>query len=206
MQTLIQDKRLTSQLDFLIEIDKLKSIQRRAPLINGSRVENSAEHSWHLAMMALILSQYANEEVNVDRVVRLLLVHDIIEIDAGDTFAFDVTGYLDKAEREQVAAARLFGLLPDDQAAEFRALWDEFEARSTAESRFANAMDRLMPLFHNYLNGGGVWVTNGVSIDQVRRRMAPIADGSTELANVVEAILTRAIERGYFEQAPAARQ
>lgn len=204
MQTLIEDKRLTSQLDFLIEIDKLKSIQRRAPLINGSRVENSAEHSWHLAMMALVLSQYANEAVNVDRVVRLLLVHDIIEIDAGDTFAFDVAGNLDKAEREQLAAARLFGLLPDDQAAEFRALWDEFEARSTAESRFANAMDRLMPLFHNYLNGGGVWVKNGVSIEQVRQRMAPIADGSTELANVVEGILSRAIERGYFEPVAAA--
>lgn len=204
MQTLIEDKRLTSQLDFLIEIDKLKSIQRRAPLINGSRVENSAEHSWHLAMMALVLSQYANEAVNVDRVVRLLLVHDIIEIDAGDTFAFDVAGNLDKAEREQLAAARLFGLLPDDQAAEFRALWDEFEARSTAESRFANAMDRLMPLFHNYLNGGGVWVKNGVSIEQVRQRMAPIADGSTELANVVEDILSRAIERGYFEPVAAA--
>ena len=204
MQTLIEDKRLTSQLDFLIEIDKLKSIQRRAPLINGSRVENSAEHSCHLAMMALVLSQYANEAVNVDRVVRLLLVHDIIEIDAGDTFAFDVAGNLDKAEREQLAAARLFGLLPDDQAAEFRALWDEFEARSTAESRFANAMDRLMPLFHNYLNGGGVWVKNGVSIEQVRQRMAPIADGSTELANVVEDILSRAIERGYFEPVAAA--
>lgn len=206
MQTLIEDKRLTSQLDFLIEIDKLKSIQRRAPLINGSRVENSAEHSWHLAMMALILSQYANDAVNIDRVVRLLLVHDIIEIDAGDTFAFDVSGYLDKAEREQLAADRLFGLLPDDQAAEFRALWDEFEARATAESRFANAMDRLMPLLHNYLNGGGAWVTNGVSIEQVRQRMAPVADGSTELANVVEAILTRAIERGYFGAVPAAHQ
>ncbi len=201
MKTLIEDKRLSGQFEFLLEIDKLKSIQRRAPLLNGTRVENSAEHSWHLAMMAMVLSEYAAEAVDVNRVVRLLLVHDIIEIDAGDTFAFDAGGYLDKPRREQLAADRLFGLLPGEQAAEFRALWDEFEARTTAESRFANAMDRLMPLLHNYLNGGGAWVTNGVTVEQLRWRVAPIAEGSAELGRFVDALVADCLTRGYVRQA-----
>jgi len=200
MEILIENQRLTRQLDFLIEIDKLKSIQRHALLANGSRLENSAEHSWHLAVMALILSEYADEGLDVDQVVRLLLAHDIIEIDAGDTFAYDVQGNLDKAEREKLAANRLFGLLPDDQAAEFHALWDEFEARATAEARFAHAMDRLMPLLHNYLNEGAAWKKNRVSIEQIRQRTAAIPESSGALGRFVETLLAASLERGFIGQ------
>jgi len=198
MEILIENQRLTRQLDFLIEIDKLKSIQRHALLANGSRLENSAEHSWHLAVMALILSEYADEELDVDHIVRLLLVHDIIEIDAGDTFAYDIQGNLDKAEREKLAANRLFGLLPDDQAAEFHALWDEFEARATVEARFAHAMDRLMPLLHNYLNEGAAWKKNRVSIEQIRQRTAAIPESSGTLGRFVETLLAASLERGFI--------
>jgi len=196
---LTNNDRLARQLGFIIEIDRLKSIVRRAPLADGSRRENSAEHSWHLAVMAMVLAEHADEPIDVGRVVRLVLVHDIIEIDAEDTFAYDPTGYLDKAEREQRAAERLFGLLPDDQSAEFRALWDEFEAHRTLEARFANALDRLMPLLHNYLNEGGVWRENGITPEQVRARMAPVAAGSAALGEVVETVVADALARGYFD-------
>jgi putative hydrolase of HD superfamily len=167
-------------------------------LVDGSRVENTAEHSWHLALMAMVLAGYANEPVDVAHVMRIVLVHDIVEIDAGDTYAFDDNAGLDKAEREQRAADRLFGLLPEEQAADFRALWDEFEARETAEARFANALDRFMPLLHNYLNEGRVWQANSVTLEQIRRRMAPIAEGSVALADVVDAVLASALDLGYL--------
>ncbi len=138
------------------------------------------------------------DDVVLYHVVRMLLVHDIVEIDAGDTFAYDITGNLDKAQREQRAADRLFGLLPDDQALEMRALWNEFEARATAEARFANALDRLMPLLHNYLNDARAWREHGVKIEQVRGRMAPVIDGSADLAHVVEAVLEDLVGRGFI--------
>lgn len=194
----LDDARLARQIDFIIEVDRLKHVLRRAPLADGSRVENSAEHSWHLALAALVLADYSDEPVDLLRVLQILLVHDIIEIDAGDTYAFDPAANQDKAEREQRAADRLFGLLPDDQAAEFRALWDEFEARETPEARFANAIDRLMPLLHNYLNEGRVWQANNVSPAQVRARMAPIADGSTTLDGIADVVLDTSLARGYF--------
>ncbi len=196
---LTNNARLAQQLAFIVEIDRLKGIIRRAPLIDGSRRENSAEHSWHLALMAMVLAEHIDEPVDVGRTIRLVLVHDIIEIDAGDTFAYDLTGYVDKAEREERAAGRIFGLLPGDQAAEFRALWDEFEAHQTAEARFANALDRLMPLLHNYLNEGGVWRENGIGADRVRQRMAPVGEVSAELGDLVEAFVMAAVERGYIE-------
>ena len=196
---LTNNARLAQQLAFIVEIDRLKGIIRRAPLIDGSRRENSAEHSWHLALMAMVLAEHIDEPVDVGRTIRLVLVHDIIEIDAGDTFAYDLSGYADKAEREERAAGRIFGLLPGDQAAEFRALWDEFEAGRTAEARFANALDRLMPLLHNYLNEGGVWRENGIGADKVRRRMAPVGEVSVALGDLVEAFVMAAVERGYIE-------
>ena len=196
---LTNNARLAQQLAFIVEIDRLKGIIRRAPLIDGSRRQNSAEHSWHLALMAMVLAEHIDEPVDVGRTIRLVLVHDIIEIDAGDTFAYDLTGYVDKAEREERAAGRIFGLLPGDQAAEFRALWDEFEAHQTAEARFANALDRLMPLLHNYLNEGGVWRENGIGADRVRQRMAPVGEVSAELGDLVEAFVMAAVERGYIE-------
>ena len=195
-QILINNERLARQIDFLIEMDRLKGVARRSPLADGSRVENSAEHSWHVALMAMVLSGYAAEPVDVARVVRMLLVHDIVEIDAGDTYAYDPAANVGKAEREQEAAGRLFGLLPGDQAADLRALWEEFEARATAEARFANSLDRLMPLLHNYLNDGRVWREHGVTAEQVRRRMAPVAEGSPDLGVIVEAILADSLRRG----------
>lgn len=199
---LMKDNRLSRQLDFLIEIDRLKQIVRRSPLADGSRLENSAEHSWHLAMMALVLAEYANEPVDLARVVKMVLVHDIVEIDAGDTYAYDTNGNHDKAERELRAAERLFNLLPADQARELRSLWDEFETRRTAEARFANALDRLMPLVHNYLNEGRVWQANHVTVDQIQQRMAPVAEGSAVLGSVVETVLINSLERGYLGANP----
>lgn len=196
---LTNNARLAQQIAFIVEIDRLKGVIRRAPLIDGSRRENSAEHSWHLALMAMALAEHADERIDVGRVIRLVLVHDIIEIDAGDTFAYDVAGYLDKAEREERAAERIFGLLPGDQAADFRVLWDEFEAGQTADARFANALDRLMPLLHNYLNEGGVWRENDIGAVKVRQRMAPVGAVSAELGDLVEAFVMAAVERGYIE-------
>lgn len=193
---LIEDVSLARQIDFLIEMDKLKGIERRSPLVDGSRLENSAEHSWHLALMAMTLVGQANEPVDLARVVRMLLLHDIVEIDAGDTYAYDVNGNLDKADREQLAATRLFGLLPANQTADFRVLWEEFEARTTPEARFANALDRFMPLLHNYLNDGWSWREHGVTAEQIRRRMEPVAEGSAALGDLVEAILADSLQRG----------
>ena len=188
--------RLEAQLAFLLEIDRLKRILRRTSLVGGDRRENSAEHSWHLAVMAMILAEHANEPIDPLHVLKMLLVHDIVEIDAGDTFAYDVQGNLDKEAREQAAADRIFGLLPDDQRDEIRALWEEFEARRTPEARFANAMDRLMPALQNYANGGGTWRANGVDLAAITRRLQPIGDGSTALWDYVAAMLEDAAERG----------
>lgn len=196
----IADDRLMSQIGFLVEMDRLKQVIRRSPLADGSRLENSAEHSWHVALMAVVLADYAAEPVDIAHVVQMLLVHDIVEIDAGDTYAYDANGNNDKTEREQRAADRLFGLLPDDQGTAIRTLWEEFEERRTPEARFANALDRLIPLLHNYLNEGRVWQANGVTVEQVRRRMAPVVEGSASLGDVVEAVLATSLERGYFER------
>jgi putative hydrolase of HD superfamily len=198
---LTKNERLADQLAFIIEMDRLKHVLRRSPLADGSRRENSAEHSWHLALMAMTLAEYANEPIDPAKAVRMVLVHDIVEIDAGDTFAYDSTGYEDKAEREQRAADQLFGLLPDDQAAEFRALWDEFEERATPEARFANALDRLAPLMLNYLNGGQIYRGNGISTEQIQVRMEPVIDGAAELDTVVQAILSDMQDRDLIHSA-----
>src|SRR5688572_3773069 len=170
----VAEARLTRQLSFLIEIDRLKNVIRQTSLCDGSRRENSAEHSWHLAMMALVMAEHAGADIDVALVVKMLLVHDLVEIDAGDTFAYDTAGYVGKDERERAAAERLFGILPGDQAAELRALWDEFESGETAEARYANALDRLQPLLANHQSRGGSWRAHGISRAQVIKRMAPI--------------------------------
>lgn len=141
----VDPSRLRRQLDFILEIDKAKAVLRRSRLLDGSRRENDAEHAWHLAVMALVLAEYANEPIDLSRVVKMLLVHDIVEIDAGDTFIYDDSDPAAKAERERQAAHRIFGLLPADQQQELLALWEEFEARRTADARFAAALDRLQP-------------------------------------------------------------
>jgi putative hydrolase of HD superfamily len=191
--------RLDSQLAFILEIDKLKSILRQTPITGPERRrENDAEHSWHLAMMAALLAEYAPAPVDLQRVLRMLLIHDVVEIDAGDTFAYDTAGYSDKEARERLAADRLFGMLPADQASEFRDLWDEFEAVSSVESRYANALDRLQPLLLNSRTGGGSWANHRVSRAQVLTRMEPIRHGAPALWPVVEAIVADASARGWL--------
>jgi putative hydrolases of HD superfamily len=174
--------RLARQLAFVRELDKLKGVLRRTALVDRSRRENSAEHSWHLAATALALAEHAPPGTDVAHAIALLLVHDVVEIDADDTFAFDAAGYLDKAEREARAADRLFGLLPEDLAARMRALWEEFEAGDTTEARFAVALDRFGALVQNDAAGdGGTWRQHGVGRDAVLARMAPIERGAPGL-------------------------
>lgn len=183
------DVRLQSQLRFIAEIDKLKNIERMISIIGGMRRENSAEHSWHLATMAPLLAEYAPEGTDVLRVQTMLLIHDIVEIDAGDTFAFDAELAADQHERERRAAERLFGLLPEDQGAELRECWLEFERRDTPEARYAVALDRFQALLMNRGNGGGTWKIHGISREQVLDRMAPIRDAAPALWNVVLAVM-----------------
>jgi putative hydrolase of HD superfamily len=190
--------RLAQQLRFVRELDKLKGVLRRTSLIDRSRRENSAEHSWHLAMMALAFGEYAPRGTDVARAIELLLVHDVVEIDADDTFAFDVAANLDKLERETAAAQRIFGLLPEDMAPEFRARWNEFEANETKEARFANALDRFQALVLNDAAGdGGTWRAHGVSREAVLRRMAPIEIGAPGLWPAALEAIARATEAGH---------
>jgi putative hydrolase of HD superfamily len=191
--------RLAQQIEFVVELDKLKQILRQTVLMDASRRENSAEHSWHLALMATVLAEHTDEPVDVAHAVKMLLIHDIVEIDAGDTFCYDQQGVLDQAEREQRAAERIFGLLPAEQAEELRGLWQEFEARETAEARFAAAMDRIQPLLHNFHTKGGTWAQHGITVLQVQQRMAPVAHSSTRLAEYVQAMIDQAVELGYIK-------
>jgi putative hydrolase of HD superfamily len=190
--------RLERQLEFLLEADRLKQVERRTRIVGGRRLENSAEHSWHLALFALMLVEHADEAVDIARVVSMLLLHDLVEIDAGDTFAYDVDGHADKEAREQAAADRLFGLLPDDQGAWARQLWDEFEACSTAEARFALALDRLQPVLLNHANGGGPWREHGISKDRVLHRNGVVADASQLLMMIVRARVDELDQAGNF--------
>jgi putative hydrolase of HD superfamily len=193
----MDSSRLQAQLRFVVEIDKLKRVLRRTTLMDATRNENSAEHSWHLALMAVLLEEYVPEPADLGRVVRMVLVHDIVEIDAGDTFCYDPDANLDKAQREQLAAERIFGLLPPDQALEMKALWEEFEEARTADARFANALDRLQPLLHNLHTGGGTWRIHGIAHDQVLERMRPIQAAMPALWPFVEDSLARAAEEGW---------
>jgi putative hydrolase of HD superfamily len=177
----LTDDRLPRQLAFLAELDKLKLVLRRTSVVGESRLENTAEHSWHLGVMATVLAEHAPAPVDVERAMTMVLVHDIVEIDAGDTFAFDAAANLDKEEREQAAAERLFGLLPGDQRAHYRALWDEFEARETPEALFANAMDRFQGLLQNVHNDGGTWKKYDISRERILERMDPIREGAPAL-------------------------
>lgn len=190
--------KLEKQLQFIIEIDKLKNILRRTKLIHADRYENDAEHSWHLAMMAIILQDHANEPVDLAKVLKMVLIHDIVEIDAGDTFAYDTKGHEDKAEREMQAAERLFGMLPAEQREELMALWQEFEKQESAEARFASSLDRLQPLIHNYMNQGYTWRKFGIHSEQVRTRNQEIAGGSEALWNVALDIIHKSEEAGYL--------
>lgn len=181
------NERLAQQVAFLVEADKLKTIIRRTPLTDVSRLENSAEHSWHLALAAITLADYAPPGANLLRVLELVAVHDLVEIDAGDTFAYDTDEqvHVSKAERERAGADRVFGLLPADQAVRLRALWEEFEAQETVEARFANALDRFQALLQNAGAGGGSWRDYNVTRTQVMARMAPVQSAAPLLWPVV---------------------
>ena len=197
--TLLSDQ-LMKQIEFIIEIDKLKTIYRKTKLIYDDRHENDAEHTWHLAMMALVLHSHANENVDVLKVIKMLLVHDIVEIDAGDTFAYDAVGYEDKEEREKNAANRIFGLLPEEQTQALLSLWLEFEQRETAEAKFANALDRLQPILHNYKNEGDSWQKYGITASQVQERNKIIGEGSETLWALIQQIINESIEKGYLQK------
>lgn len=189
-------ERLQKQIDFVLEIDKLKHIYRQTLLLDSSRRENDAEHSWHLGLMAIVLAEYAVSPLDLSKVLKMVLIHDLVEIDAGDTFCYDAHASEDKAERELKAAKRLFGLLPEDQAEEFFSLWQEFEARESYEAKFAACLDRLQPFLHNYHTEGGTWRIHDVASGQVKQRMAAVEEGSPVLASYVAELLEDAIAQG----------
>lgn len=189
-------ERLERQLEFIAELDKLKRVVRQTPLSDGSRRETDAEHSWEVALMAVVLAEHAGSPIDLARVVMMLLIHDVVEIDAGDTFLYDDQAATTKSAREQPAADRLFQLLPGDQAAELRMLWEEFEELKTPEARFAKALDRLQPLLHNYQAGGGAWKHPGVDHARVTERKKLIEKGSPTLWAYARELLRRAVEEG----------
>jgi len=196
-----QGGRFKKQIEFIMEADKLKHTLRQTILLDRSRRENSAEHSWHIALTAMVLSEYARDKtIDIFRVVKMLLIHDLVEIDAGDTYCYDDRGREDQTRREELAADRIFNILPEDQARSFRKLWDEFESRKTPESRLANALDRLQPLLHNYFTEGKTWQENDVKKNQVETRMQPVEDGSSFLWSYVKALIDDAVEKDYLSE------
>ena len=201
IESFIESKniRLDQQLRFTTEIDKMTSILRRTMLIDGSRRENDAEHSWHIAVMALIFEEYVTEPVNVSRAVKMCVVHDLIEIYAGDTFAYDAAGNADKAEREAAAADKLFAQLPSEQGAEIRSLWEEFDAMQTPDAKYAACMDRLQPFLHNTLTGGHTWGESCTARPSVEKRMAIIRDFMPEVYKWVEKNLDNAVAQGWLK-------
>lgn len=195
------DERLQKQIQFISEVDKAKNIFRRTKIHDGSRRENDAEHSWHLALMAFLLSEYSKDlTIDMLKIMKMCIVHDIVEIDAGDTFCYDVVGNMDKLEREQKAAKRIFGLLPEDQGKELHALWEEFDAMETPEAKFAAALDRLQPVLLNCLNKGGTWNEHGITKEQVVSRNKHIADGAPELWKFTSGIIDDAVAKGYLNE------
>jgi carbamoyl-phosphate synthase large subunit len=194
-----ETSRLAQQVEFIVEIDKLKQVYRRTWLIDASRHENDAEHSWHLGVMAVLLVEHARSpQLDLMRVLKMVLIHDLVEIDAGDTFAYDDVAAVDKADRERAAADRLFNLLPTDQAAEFRAVWDEFEARQTPEAQYAAALDRFQPMLHNYRTQGKAWQEHGITADRVLARNRSMAEGSPALWQYAQQFVADAVAKGYL--------
>lgn len=213
----MENERLKKQLEFLLTLDKLKNVYRQTYILcddlpQGSkefddnfkekkplpRRENDAEHSFSLAIAAAVLAEYSNEPVEISKVMKMVLVHDAVEIYAGDTYCYDDEGAKTKEAREKAAAEKIFGTLPEEQAVEYRALWDEFERNDTPEARFSNAMDRIQPLLLNYSREGYSWKEHGVNSSQVRKRFDKVKDGSEELGKMVDNLLDKAIENGFL--------
>jgi putative hydrolase of HD superfamily len=190
-------ERLAQQIRFIVEVDKLKEVFRQTIVINSRRPENDAEHSWHLCLIVITLAEHANwPQLDVLRVLKMLILHDLVEIDAGDTFAYDVAAMTNQHEREAVAADRIFGLLPPDQGREFRALWDEFEARQTPEAKFAAAVDRFQPMLINCRTQGAAWRKHGVTRDRVLARNSHIVEGSTALWDLAQKMIEETVAAG----------
>ena len=190
------DERLKKQLDFALEIDKEKNIFRQTHLSGHGRNENDAEHAWHMAIMAYLLREYSNEPVDITRVMLMCLIHDVVEIDAGDTYAYDAEGLKTQKAREEAAKERIYSLLPEDQKKELAAIFDEFEESKTSESKFAHAMDNLQPLMLNNSNDGGDWREHGVSAKQVYGRQDRTKEGSEKLYEITEQIIKKHEEKG----------
>lgn len=191
---------LLAQIEFIKEIDKLKYIQRRTKLINSDRNENDAEHSWHLAIMAVVLAEHANEPVDILKVVKMLLIHDLVEIDAGDTFIYDTQKDHTNTDEERLAAQRIFGMLPKDQAKELIDIWEEFEAGNTAEAKFARAMDRLEPLLQNSSNQGGTWQEFDVPYSKVYNKKKVIKEGAATIWEYAENLLNENVAKGILRK------
>lgn len=195
--------RLRQQIQFVAEVDKLKNIFRQTLVTDTRRQENDAEHSWHLTLLAIILVEHANvPSLDLLRVLKMLIIHDLVEIDAGDTFAYDTARMANQHEREALAADRIFGLLPMEQSRELRGLWDEFEARATPESKFAAAVDRFQPMLLNCLTEGAAWRKHGVTADRVIARNQHIAEGSAVLWEYAAAMINEAVTKGHLQPAP----
>jgi len=191
---------LLKQIDFIKEIDKIKYIQRRTKLFNSDRRENDAEHSWHLAMMAIVLSEHSDYEIDLLKVIKMVLIHDIVEIDSGDTFIYDQNKNHENTEEELKSAQRIFGILPKEQAEEFIRIWTEFEEGKSNEAKFARTMDRLEPLLQNTSNDGGTWKEFGVKYQTVYDKKKVIKNGSTELWKFAENLINDSVEKGILEK------
>lgn len=195
------DERLKKQLDFLLEIDKEKEIYRQTHILGGKRRENDAEHAWHMAIMAFVLQEYANEDVDVLRIMKMVLMHDLVEIYAGDTYAYDETGKETQRERELAAADRIFGMLPEDQEQEFRSIWEEFEEKKSPEAKFARMLDNYQPLSLNNANQGGDWRAHNVARSQVEKRNEISKEGSAVMGQVIADIIEENVRKGNLRDA-----
>ena len=191
-------ERLQKQMKFILEADKVKNIIRQTYLADGKRRENDAEHSWHLALMAVLLKEYAPEEVDLSKVIPMVLIHDLVEIDAGDTYAYDEAGAATKAERETIAADRIFGLLPSDQGKWFRELWEEFEAYQTPEAKYAHMLDNSQPLFLNDASEGKSWAEHQVKKSQIYKRNAKTGEGAPAIWEYMQTLIQKHIDEGHI--------
>lgn len=189
---------LKKQLDFIMELDKIKKITRQTYIGDASRKENDAEHSWHLAVMCFVLAEYSNEPIDVLKTMKMVLMHDVIEIDAGDTYAYDVEANKTKRARELKAAERIYSILPEKQADEYRKLWDEFEAMETPEAKFANVLDKIQPLLLNDATDGVAWEEHGVRASQVLKRNARVHEGSEQLWEYAKALIQKNVDKGHL--------
>ena len=190
-------ERLQKQMEFILEVDKVKQIVRQTYLTDGSRKENDAEHSWHLALMAVLLKEYANEEADLAKVIPMVLIHDLVEIDAGDTYAYDQAGLATQREREAKAADRIFGMLPEDQGMRFRNLWEEFEAYETAEAKFAHVLDNCQPLILNDASDGKSWKEHAVHKSQIYKRNEHTGEGSREIWKYMKQLIEKHVQLGH---------